>query len=62
MTTNGVLLPRMADDLKAAGLSRVNISLDTLDADQFHADHAHGAICRRPSTASTRRSPPGSIP
>ena len=35
MTTNGVLLPDMADDLKAAGLSRVNISLDTLDAEQF---------------------------
>ena len=35
MTTNGVLLPSMADDLKAAGLSRVNISLDTLDPDQF---------------------------
>lgn len=35
MTTNGVLLPKMADDLKAAGLSRVNISLDTLDPDQF---------------------------
>ncbi len=35
MTTNGVLLPRMADDLKRAGLSRVNISLDTLDPDQF---------------------------
>lgn len=35
MTTNGVLLPRMAKDLKEAGLSRVNISLDTLDADQF---------------------------
>ena len=35
MTTNGVLLPKMAADLKEAGLSRVNISLDTLDADQF---------------------------
>ena len=35
MTTNGVLLPEMADDLKAAGLSRVNISLDTLDPAQF---------------------------
>ena len=35
MTTNGVLLPRMADDLKRAGLSRVNISLDTLDSEQF---------------------------
>lgn len=35
MTTNGVLLPKMADDLKRAGLSRVNISLDTLDPEQF---------------------------
>ncbi|MEE8721521.1 MAG: GTP 3',8-cyclase MoaA [Eggerthellaceae bacterium] len=35
MTTNGVLLPRMADDLKEAGLSCVNISLDTLDPEQF---------------------------
>lgn len=35
MTTNGVLLPKMADDLKAAGLHRVNISLDTLDPAQF---------------------------
>lgn len=35
LTTNGVLLPRMAKDLKAAGLKRVNISLDTLDPDQF---------------------------
>ena len=35
MTTNAILLPRMADDLREAGLSRVNISLDTLDRDQF---------------------------
>ena len=35
LTTNGVLLPRMANDLKAAGLSRVNVSLDTLDPEQF---------------------------
>lgn len=35
MTTNGVLLPELAADLKAAGLSRVNISLDTLDPAQF---------------------------
>lgn len=35
MTTNGVLLPSMAEDLKRAGLSRVNISLDTLDPEQF---------------------------
>jgi len=36
MTTNGILLPKMAKKLKEAGLSRVNISLDTLDPDQYH--------------------------
>lgn len=36
LTTNGILLPQMARGLKAAGLARVNISLDTLDADQYH--------------------------
>ncbi len=35
MTTNGILLPKYAKQLKAAGLMRVNISLDTLDADKF---------------------------
>jgi len=35
MTTNGVLLAKYAQDLKDAGLMRVNISLDTLDADKF---------------------------
>jgi len=36
MTTNGVLLPEHAEALKAAGLSRLNISLDTLDRRKFH--------------------------
>jgi len=31
MTTNGVLLARYAGELKEAGLTRVNVSLDTLD-------------------------------
>ena len=44
MTTNGVLLPRMADDLKRAVLSRVNISLDTLDPDQFKLITRVGSI------------------
>ena len=35
LTTNATLLPSMAADLKAAGLSRVNISLDTLDEEQY---------------------------
>ncbi len=36
ITTNGIGLARMAAPLKAAGLSRVNVSLDTLKPDLFH--------------------------
>ena len=35
LTTNGSMLPRMAWGLKVAGLSRVNISLDSLDEARF---------------------------
>ena len=35
LTTNGTLLKRFAADLKQAGLTRVNISLDTLRPDRF---------------------------
>ncbi|WP_339806819.1 GTP 3',8-cyclase MoaA [uncultured Marinobacter sp.] len=35
MTTNGSQLPQMADDLRKAGLHRLNISLDSLDEDKF---------------------------
>jgi cyclic pyranopterin phosphate synthase len=35
LTTNGTLLPQMAHGLKAAGLSRVNISLDSLSEARF---------------------------
>ncbi len=35
MTTNGVLLEQIAEKLAAAGLRRVNVSLDTLDPDDF---------------------------
>ena len=35
LTTNGVLLPKYTEELASAGLSRVNISLDTLDPEQF---------------------------
>ncbi|WP_321828967.1 GTP 3',8-cyclase MoaA [Thalassovita sp.] len=35
MTTNGSQLARFADDLYAAGVRRVNISLDTLDDQKF---------------------------
>ncbi|MBX2999795.1 MAG: GTP 3',8-cyclase MoaA [Caldilineaceae bacterium] len=36
MTTNGILLDKLAQPLADAGLTRVNISLDTLDAEKFH--------------------------
>ncbi|NJN67253.1 MAG: GTP 3',8-cyclase MoaA [Chloroflexaceae bacterium] len=36
MSTNGVLLPRLAAPLRAAGLSRVNISIDTLSPEKMH--------------------------
>jgi len=35
LTTNGSLLSKMAWDLKAAGLSRVNVSLDSLERQRF---------------------------
>jgi GTP 3',8-cyclase len=35
MTTNGVRLPELAHDLAAAGLQRVNVSLDTLHPETF---------------------------
>ncbi len=35
MTTNGLLLDRLAAPLAEAGLQRVNISIDTLDPDRF---------------------------
>jgi cyclic pyranopterin phosphate synthase len=37
ITTNGSQLEAMAADLKNAGVKRINISLDTLDADKFKA-------------------------
>lgn len=42
LSTNGLLLTEQIEALKAAGLRRVNVSLDTLRADRFEA------IARRP--------------
>ena len=36
VTTNGIGLERLAGPLRAAGLDRVNVSLDTLSAERFH--------------------------
>lgn len=35
ITTNGVLLPKLAKGLRAAGVNRVNLSLDTLDPKKY---------------------------
>ncbi|HVU20284.1 MAG TPA: GTP 3',8-cyclase MoaA [Rhizomicrobium sp.] len=37
LTTNGSQLARYARDLAASGVRRINVSLDTLDADKFRA-------------------------
>lgn len=35
MTTNGILLPKLAKDLKEAGLDRINISLHSIEREKF---------------------------
>lgn len=44
MTTNGVLLPVYAKELKNAGLKRLNISLDTLDPDKYRKLTRNGKL------------------
>ncbi len=44
MTTNGSLLAEMAEDLKKAGLQRINISLDTADASKFALITRRGCV------------------
>lgn len=44
LTTNGLLLPEMAADLKAAGVDRVNVSLDTLDAEKYRRITRGGSL------------------
>jgi cyclic pyranopterin phosphate synthase len=47
LTTNGSLLGRLAGDLKAAGLGRVNVSLDCLDPIRFQlltGGHLHETL------------------
>ena len=35
LTTNGILLPQMAQELKDAGVNRINLSLDSLDPERY---------------------------
>ncbi|HOG45197.1 MAG TPA: GTP 3',8-cyclase MoaA [Anaerolineae bacterium] len=44
MTTNGTLLAGQADALARAGLRRVNVSLDTLRAERYHAMTRRGQL------------------
>ena len=46
LTTNAMLLERLAQPLADAGLARLNISLDTLDADKFKRITRGGRIDR----------------
>jgi len=46
MTTNGTFLPGRAPDLAGAGLERVNVSQDALDAEEFAAITESGAYER----------------
>ncbi|HET6643869.1 MAG TPA: GTP 3',8-cyclase MoaA [Fimbriimonadales bacterium] len=45
-TTNGFLLREMAKDLRAAGLDRANISLDTLDPEKFQRIARRGSLAK----------------
>ncbi len=44
LTTNGILLPKYAKELKEAGLKRVNISLDTLNSDKYREITSFGKL------------------
>ncbi|WP_305989176.1 GTP 3',8-cyclase MoaA [Roseibium sp. MMSF_3544] len=46
LTTNGSLLSRYARDLAASGVRRVNVSLDTLNADRYREITRWGSINR----------------
>lgn len=44
ITTNGTLFAQMAESLKAAGIKRVNFSLDSLDPSKFEYITRHGRM------------------
>jgi cyclic pyranopterin phosphate synthase len=62
LTTNGLLLARHAEELRAAGLGRVTVSLDTLRADRMlefarsarHADVLEGIAAAREAGLSLK--------
>ena len=46
LTTNGSQLAKYADELKACGVERINVSLDTLDPDKFRAITRWGDLAK----------------
>ncbi len=44
LTTNGLLLPQMARDLRETGVRRLNISLDTLDPEKYEKITRGGSL------------------
>jgi len=46
LTTNGILLPKRARELKEAGLQRVNVSLDAIEDDVFKEINGRGVVAR----------------
>jgi cyclic pyranopterin phosphate synthase len=46
LTTNGSQLAKYAGELKALGVERINVSLDTLDADKFRAITRWGELAQ----------------
>ena len=60
MTTNGVRLPELAHDLAAAGLARINVSLDSLQRERFFASTKRDELVRvqQSLTANSQRMTP----
>ena len=46
MTTNGTRLAQYAQEIAAAGIRRINVSLDSLDADRFRFITRHGDLAQ----------------
>ncbi len=44
MTTNGMLLEKFAQDIAAAGLDRINISIDSLKPERYRHITGHGSL------------------
>ena len=55
LTTNGSQLPKYAGELAGHGVRRINVSLDTLDADKFRAITRWGELGQGAGRRSTPR-------